>query len=115
VTSGNPFESLTAPFSNAASARLALRGISATEPSATPGGSRQSAVPLWRWPARRGFPLYGRRSDGRRFQIRPEDIEEVFATGAPAGERVQVDEERDRLAGAEYGSVGVAGKEGDAP
>jgi hypothetical protein len=45
----------------------------------------------------------------------PEDIEEVFAAGAPAAERVQVDEERDRLPGAEHGGVGVANIEADAP
>jgi hypothetical protein len=52
---------------------------------------------------------------GRGFQVGPEDIEEVIATGAPAGERVQVDEECDRLPGAEQESFGIARIEADAP
>jgi hypothetical protein len=52
---------------------------------------------------------------GCRFQIRPQDIEDVFAAGASAGERVQVDEQRDWLPGAEHGGVGVANIQADAP
>jgi hypothetical protein len=51
----------------------------------------------------------------RRFQIRPEDVEEVFPACAQAGECMKVDEKRDWFAGAEYGGIGVGRVQPDGP
>ena len=51
----------------------------------------------------------------RRLQIRPEHIEEVFAAGAPAGECVEIDKERDRFPDAEHGNIGGGRVKPDTP